>query len=282
MPSPVGRSYGRPECRRVSKNHALAPASTRACRKTHRRLPSNKGVSFRPAAHPVVMAAVEKIYRCRRELHILGIVEAAEIHRVVLPTNLRNVPVPEGVHAAGPAEHVVALPRPELVVRQLVFARQQPKRCGFTTTPHLRIFVQIEQLHLPVPARRSMSASNCTLPQWQLPLYVLTLIWSFSRPAHPRVYSLSSIEDSSCPRSALDLHAMLQTSARLLRLLSLLQQRRQWSGRDLSERLEMDGRTVRRDVERLRELGYPVQASSARRGLPARRGLLRATGAAER
>jgi predicted DNA-binding transcriptional regulator YafY len=55
---------------------------------------------------------------------------------------------------------------------------------------------------------------------------------------------------------------MLQTSSRLLRLLSLLQSRRQWSGRDLSERLEIDARTVRRDVEKLRELGYPVRASS--------------------
>jgi predicted DNA-binding transcriptional regulator YafY len=55
---------------------------------------------------------------------------------------------------------------------------------------------------------------------------------------------------------------MLPTSSRLLRLLSLLQSRRQWSGRDLSERLEIDTRTVRRDIERLRELGYPVHASS--------------------
>ncbi len=55
---------------------------------------------------------------------------------------------------------------------------------------------------------------------------------------------------------------MLQSSSRLLRLLSLLQSRRQWSGRDLSERLEIDARTVRRDVEKLRELGYPVRASS--------------------
>jgi predicted DNA-binding transcriptional regulator YafY len=55
---------------------------------------------------------------------------------------------------------------------------------------------------------------------------------------------------------------MLQTSSRLLRLLSLLQSRRQWSGRDLGERLEIDARTVRRDVDKLRELGYPVRASS--------------------
>jgi predicted DNA-binding transcriptional regulator YafY len=55
---------------------------------------------------------------------------------------------------------------------------------------------------------------------------------------------------------------MLQTSARLLRLLSLFQQRRHWSGRDLSQRLEVDARTLRRDVDRLRELGYPVHASA--------------------
>src|SRR3954447_4164205 len=54
---------------------------------------------------------------------------------------------------------------------------------------------------------------------------------------------------------------MLETSARLLRLLSLLQARRDWPGRDLAERLGVSERTVRRDVERLRDLGYPVQAS---------------------
>jgi len=59
---------------------------------------------------------------------------------------------------------------------------------------------------------------------------------------------------------------MLPTSTRLLKLLSLLQSRRHWSGRDLSERLEIDQRTVRRDVDRLRELGYPVQAFSGHGG----------------
>ncbi|WP_346618370.1 transcriptional regulator [Blastococcus montanus] len=53
---------------------------------------------------------------------------------------------------------------------------------------------------------------------------------------------------------------MLETSARLLRLLSLLQAHREWSGADLAERLGVSMRTVRRDVERLRELGYPVHA----------------------
>jgi predicted DNA-binding transcriptional regulator YafY len=54
---------------------------------------------------------------------------------------------------------------------------------------------------------------------------------------------------------------MLETSARLLRLLSLLQAHREWSGADLAERLGVTPRTVRRDVDRLRELGYPVKAS---------------------
>ncbi|MGW7253431.1 helix-turn-helix transcriptional regulator [Streptomyces sp. NPDC054834] len=54
---------------------------------------------------------------------------------------------------------------------------------------------------------------------------------------------------------------MLETSARLLRLLSLLQAHREWSGAELAERLGVTPRTVRRDVDRLRELGYPVNAS---------------------
>lgn len=54
---------------------------------------------------------------------------------------------------------------------------------------------------------------------------------------------------------------MWETSARLLRLLSLLQARREWTGPELAERLEVTVRTVRRDVDRLRELGYPVDAS---------------------
>ena len=52
----------------------------------------------------------------------------------------------------------------------------------------------------------------------------------------------------------------MTTSARLLKLLSLLQTRRDWLGQELADRLEVSGRTIRRDVERLRELGYPVDA----------------------
>jgi predicted DNA-binding transcriptional regulator YafY len=55
--------------------------------------------------------------------------------------------------------------------------------------------------------------------------------------------------------------AMLGTSARLLRLLGLLQVQRDWTGPQLAERLEVTTRTVRNDVQRLRDLGYPVHAS---------------------
>jgi predicted DNA-binding transcriptional regulator YafY len=53
---------------------------------------------------------------------------------------------------------------------------------------------------------------------------------------------------------------MTETSGRLLKLLSLLQTRRDWPGNELARRLGVSGRTIRRDVERLRELGYPVDA----------------------
>jgi predicted DNA-binding transcriptional regulator YafY len=51
------------------------------------------------------------------------------------------------------------------------------------------------------------------------------------------------------------------TSSRTLRLLSLLQSQRYWSGSSLADRLGVSVRTLRRDVDRLRELGYPVSAS---------------------
>lgn len=54
---------------------------------------------------------------------------------------------------------------------------------------------------------------------------------------------------------------MLDTSTRLLRLLALLQTRREWPGGELAGRLGVSTRTVRNDMARLRELGYPVEAS---------------------
>ncbi|MEU1460157.1 YafY family protein [Streptomyces sp. NPDC005727] len=56
------------------------------------------------------------------------------------------------------------------------------------------------------------------------------------------------------------------TPARLLQLLSLLQTPREWPGGELSERLGVSRRTVRRDIDRLRELGYPVQATKGSDG----------------
>ncbi|MEU5374221.1 YafY family protein [Streptomyces sp. NPDC005968] len=56
------------------------------------------------------------------------------------------------------------------------------------------------------------------------------------------------------------------TPARLLQLLSLLQTPREWPGGELAERLGVSRRTVRRDIDRLRELGYPVQATKGADG----------------
>ncbi|MFV8132843.1 helix-turn-helix transcriptional regulator [Streptomyces syringium] len=55
-------------------------------------------------------------------------------------------------------------------------------------------------------------------------------------------------------------------TARMLRLLSLLQTRREWSGADLADRLSVTVRTVRRDIDRLRELGYPVDSARGHSG----------------
>lgn len=55
---------------------------------------------------------------------------------------------------------------------------------------------------------------------------------------------------------------MLDTSARLLRLLATLQAKRLWTGAELAQRLEVTDRTLRRDVEKLRALGYVIEAST--------------------
>jgi predicted DNA-binding transcriptional regulator YafY len=52
----------------------------------------------------------------------------------------------------------------------------------------------------------------------------------------------------------------MSTGARMLQLLSLLQTHRYWPGAELAERLEVSERTLRRDIERVRDLGYPVDA----------------------
>ena len=59
---------------------------------------------------------------------------------------------------------------------------------------------------------------------------------------------------------------MSDTPYRLLKLLSLLQTPRDWPGSELAARLEVSARTVRRDIERLRDLGYPVEAAMGAAG----------------
>ncbi|MFE1410614.1 helix-turn-helix transcriptional regulator [Streptomyces sp. NPDC085524] len=59
---------------------------------------------------------------------------------------------------------------------------------------------------------------------------------------------------------------MTDTPARLLSLLSLLQTPREWPGSELAQRLRVSSRTIRRDIERLRELGYPVEATLGAEG----------------
>ncbi|GHA95600.1 helix-turn-helix transcriptional regulator [Streptomyces termitum] len=54
---------------------------------------------------------------------------------------------------------------------------------------------------------------------------------------------------------------MTDTPARLLNLLSLLQTPREWPGSELADRLAVSARTIRRDIDRLRDLGYPVEAT---------------------
>jgi predicted DNA-binding transcriptional regulator YafY len=64
----------------------------------------------------------------------------------------------------------------------------------------------------------------------------------------------------SAIRRIMKVMAKISPSTRSFRLLSLLQNHRYWSGADLAQRLGVSARTLRRDVDRLRELGYPVEA----------------------
>ena len=59
---------------------------------------------------------------------------------------------------------------------------------------------------------------------------------------------------------------MTRTTGRTLELLGLLQARREWSGAELQERLEVSARTLRRDIDDLRELGYGIEATRGRHG----------------
>src|SRR3984957_20998126 len=82
-------------------------------------------------------------------------------------------------------------------------------------------------------------------------------------PGQKEVYYGPQSKATGQLQSAIDaiLRTMVQTSARLLALLSLLHVRREWTGDELAERLEVGPRTIRRDVAMLRSLGYPVDSA---------------------
>jgi predicted DNA-binding transcriptional regulator YafY len=73
--------------------------------------------------------------------------------------------------------------------------------------------------------------------------------------------TLEAIAEETLPRRAQN-ETVLNTSARLLRLLSMLTVKPDWTGPELAARLEVSSRTVRSDIDRLRSLGYPVEAVS--------------------
>ena len=70
--------------------------------------------------------------------------------------------------------------------------------------------------------------------------------------------------DGSCPQNVR--HSGMDPTVRLLRLMARLQQRPEWSGPELADELEVTVRTLRRDITRLRELGYAVDALPGRGG----------------
>jgi predicted DNA-binding transcriptional regulator YafY len=72
--------------------------------------------------------------------------------------------------------------------------------------------------------------------------------------------TVEPIADRTGPRLLADLDFVVETSARLLQLLTLLQVKPEWAGPELAGRLEVTARTLRRDVAKLRSLGYPVHA----------------------
>ena len=73
---------------------------------------------------------------------------------------------------------------------------------------------------------------------------------------------LAPIAERIVPRCLLACLAIMKTSSRLLRLLALLPTRRSWSGEELADKLSVTTRTVRNDVERLRDAGYAIDSTS--------------------
>src|SRR4029079_5128912 len=67
-------------------------------------------------------------------------------------------------------------------------------------------------------------------------------------------------------RNSYDDRPRMDTPIRLLRLLTMFTTRSSWSADELAERVEVTTRTLRRDVARLRELGYPISSTTGRYG----------------
>src|SRR5262245_61121576 len=123
---------------------------------------------------------------------------------------------------------------------------------GDTIVPQLPALLQKVQLQRPVPLERSRVASKRTAPQWQPPVKVrgvgvdslmVCSVGKGGRRAR-RVDEQQGRSPCGQIRSAIR-GPVLQTSARLLKLLSLLQARRFWSGEELAEALGVTERSVR-------------------------------------
>ena len=99
-----------------------------------------------------------------------------------------------------------------------------------------------------------MAASRSNADRWSPAIAVIVQV--LVMPANLRTDA-----DSFGPQSRLSSLRVPDSASRLLRLLGLLQRRPAWSGPELSAALGVDARTVRRDAERLRNLGYQVDAS---------------------
>jgi predicted transcriptional regulator len=124
---------------------------------------------FRRRRLPIVVAPVHEANRRGGEIAHIRIVEARDIDRAEITAEHVEMSMTECVHPTVTAENMVPDIGAELVVQQSVLAREQAKASGLMMTPQYRVLAQKEQLHLPVPAFRSMSASYRTWPQWQLP-----------------------------------------------------------------------------------------------------------------
>src|SRR5690606_41099121 len=117
---------------------------------------------------------------------------------------------------------------------------------------------------------RSMPRTACTVSlRPTTKSFVSPSVWIIPVPFRcpclddPHARSGSGQVLTATPRHTRD---MATPSGRLLTLLSLLQARRDWTGDQLAQRLGVSPRTVRGDVDRLRELGYPVQTTKGPAG----------------